>query len=196
MDKTREDELELRKMQHSSDSKVTSSAKDPEKPETVSEAEPKSVVYSREFLKKSKAQLDVIKEKLQTSQPKLFELLESAIKNPTPQAVVALQTEIKDIDARASVSRKGVPDGWFGPLTLQSLQNIAQPKPSPSAAGGPTAASSSPSASAPSPGKPASAPVASAAVGPAAASSSPPASAPSSAKPASAPAASASSSAA
>lgn len=161
VNQSREDELELRKMQHSSDSKVTSSAKDPKRPEAASEREPKSVAYSREFLKKSKAELDAIKEKLKTSQPKLFELLESAIKNPTPQAVVALQTEIKKIDVRASVSRKGDPDGWFGPLTLAALQNIAQPKPSPSAAGGPAAASSSPPASAPSPGKPASAPAAS-----------------------------------
>jgi hypothetical protein len=152
-------------MQHGSDSRVAPSANNSKPSEAASEREPNSVAYSREFLKKSKAQLDVIKEKLQTSQPKLFVLLESAIKNPTPQAVLALQTEIRKILPSANVSRNGAPDGWFGPLTLEALQKIAQPTSLPStppAAAG-SAASSSPSASAPSPGQPASAPAAAAA---------------------------------
>ena len=166
MVRSRESELELRRMQHGSDSKVAPSANDPRRREAASEPEPKSVAYSREFLKKSEVQLKAIQDKLKSSNPKLSRLLESAIKNPTAQAVVALQTEIRKISPNANVSRKGVPDGWFGPLTLEALQKIAQPTSLPSTSPAAATSASQPAsapAAATSASQPASAPAAPAA---------------------------------
>jgi hypothetical protein len=54
--------------------------------------------------------------------------LRAAMKDKNGITVAALQADMRRIDAQARVSREGDPDGYFGPLTLAALRDIARIK--------------------------------------------------------------------
>lgn len=123
----RVEETQLKKDQKDEKSNTSKSEK-----AIVLDTEPRSVTYSRDFLKSSMTALQAVQIKLK-DRPEFSKMLEEVIKNPSFQAVSDLQTAIKKIDQKAIVSplgskKNGDPDGWFGPLTLRAIQLIANPK--------------------------------------------------------------------
>lgn len=111
---------------------VTTTAKPGTQKDIVRDSsESRSFEYSKKFLAANHETIVQLQKDLAQPQSELLVLLNNAIREPDAMNVNLVQNAIKKINKNAIVSpvegtRKGDPDGWFGPLTLKALQNIVQ----------------------------------------------------------------------